>query len=48
MLEGDEKYGAEFWSGNSVALGIDVSIVVLTAEGLWTGRSTVTNCQVSW
>jgi len=43
---GGEKYDTEFWSGNSIAIGIDVSIVFFTVEGLWTGLSTVTNCQV--
>jgi len=45
-LEGDEKCDTEFWSGNSIEIGIDVSIVFFTVEGLWTGFSTVTNRQV--
>jgi hypothetical protein len=45
-LEGDEKYGTKFRSGNSVGIGIDVSIVFFIVEGLWTGFSTVTNRQV--
>jgi hypothetical protein len=45
-LEGDEKYDTEFWSGNAIGIGLDVSIVFFTVEGLWTGLSTVTNHQV--
>jgi hypothetical protein len=45
-LEGDEKYDTEFWSGKSVGMGTDVSIVFFTVEGLWTGLSTATNRQV--
>jgi len=44
--EGNEKYDTEFWSGNSIGIGVDVSIVFFTVEGLWTGFSIVTNCQV--
>lgn len=44
--EGDEKYDMEFWSGKSMGMGTDVSIVFFTVEWLWTGLSTVTNRQV--
>jgi hypothetical protein len=45
-LEGNEKYDTEFWSGNSMGIGIDVSIVFFPVEGLWTGLITVKNRQV--
>jgi hypothetical protein len=45
-LERDEKCDTEFWSGNSIGIVIDVSIVFFRVEGLWIGMSTVTNCQV--
>lgn len=45
-LEEDEKYDTEFWAGNPIGIGIEVSIVFFTVEGFWTGMSTVTNRRV--
>ena len=36
--EGNEKYDTEFWSGNSIGIGVDVSIVFFTVDWLQYGN----------